>query len=105
MAPRQLRPEPIEDDMTADKGTIARPSDCLWHLLALPGTAQRTAGSGLMPDHCLELRLMAREVSAAKCSKDPFGSRSTPLYYHSFGCPLQHPTGFSNFQMDFGVIR
>eukprot|EP00962_Isochrysis_galbana_P014429 scaffold4136_cov101-Isochrysis_galbana.AAC.9 len=27
----------------------------------------------------------------SECSEDPFVSRSTPLYYHSFGCPLQHP--------------
>eukprot|EP00962_Isochrysis_galbana_P001264 scaffold319_cov122-Isochrysis_galbana.AAC.2 len=30
----------------------------------------------------------------SECSKDPFGSRSTPLYYQSFGCPLQHPPGW-----------
>eukprot|EP00962_Isochrysis_galbana_P023192 scaffold6969_cov122-Isochrysis_galbana.AAC.3 len=39
------------------------------------------------------------------CSKDPFGSRSTPLYYHSFGCPLQHPPGFFKFHLKSRLIR
>eukprot|EP00962_Isochrysis_galbana_P007940 scaffold2163_cov120-Isochrysis_galbana.AAC.2 len=50
------------------------------------------------PDHWPEFWLLAREVSAAK---DPFGSRRTPLYYHSFGCPLHHPPGFSKIRLNF----
>eukprot|EP00962_Isochrysis_galbana_P004561 scaffold1243_cov118-Isochrysis_galbana.AAC.3 len=68
--------------------------------VAPPGTAQRTAGSGL-----ITVQSSGAPGKGSECSKDPFGSRSTPLYDHSFGCPLQHPTGFSNFQLDFGVVR
>eukprot|EP00962_Isochrysis_galbana_P060036 scaffold33993_cov122-Isochrysis_galbana.AAC.2 len=70
MAPRQLRLELNEVDITADKGSkrvpadstdksstqqprydCARPRDRLWHLLTWPRTA------GLAPEHWPELRL------------------------------------------------
>eukprot|EP00962_Isochrysis_galbana_P025157 scaffold7730_cov110-Isochrysis_galbana.AAC.11 len=94
MAPRQLRLEPIEVDMGADKGlkrvrVESTEENSTQVQLSARATAWGTAwpcpapcAMLAWPDHCPELRLPAREVSAAK---DPFGSRSTPLYYHSFG--------------------
>eukprot|EP00962_Isochrysis_galbana_P045072 scaffold17657_cov131-Isochrysis_galbana.AAC.1 len=65
----------------------------------LPGCAFRTARTA-----CTLARALAHDMGS-ECSKDTFGSRSTPQYYHSLGCPLQYPTGFSKFQSDFRLIR
>eukprot|EP00962_Isochrysis_galbana_P048808 scaffold20429_cov102-Isochrysis_galbana.AAC.6 len=73
----------------ADKGSTqvrlrARASACGTSWL---GPAHKSAllapGPGLV--HWPELAALD---TGSECSKDSFGSRSTPLYYHSFGCPL-----------------
>eukprot|EP00962_Isochrysis_galbana_P008219 scaffold2244_cov91-Isochrysis_galbana.AAC.7 len=110
MAPRQLLLELEDVNMAAEKGPKrvhvgsaddssmqvrlpARATACIT-LLALPSALLP------LPDHSPELRLLTSYMGS-ECNKDTFGRRSTPQYYYSFGCPLQHPTGFSNFQSDF----
>eukprot|EP00962_Isochrysis_galbana_P061686 scaffold42201_cov281-Isochrysis_galbana.AAC.1 len=61
--------------------------------VAPPGTAQRTAGS--RPDHCPELRLMAREVSAAKTpsgvAAPPFTITASAVHYNTLrGFPISN---------------
>eukprot|EP00962_Isochrysis_galbana_P027883 scaffold8777_cov130-Isochrysis_galbana.AAC.1 len=78
-----------------ETSTIAPPSDCLWHRLALHIALLALAGP------------LARAPALGKgseCSKDPFGGRSTPLYYHSFKASAVHYNtlrGFPIFNLNF----
>eukprot|EP00962_Isochrysis_galbana_P045687 scaffold18099_cov112-Isochrysis_galbana.AAC.12 len=96
MAPLQLRLEPTEVVMATDKG-------------AARARVYSTDESSPQPGACTtveskvvhELNKPRRDEPAACTVANPFGSRSTPLYYHSFGCPLQHPPGFSKIRLKF----
>eukprot|EP00962_Isochrysis_galbana_P048187 scaffold19989_cov112-Isochrysis_galbana.AAC.5 len=103
MAPRQLRLEPVEVDTAADKGAKrvrVESTDESSTQVQLRPRAIAWGTSWLCPAHCW-LCLTTGQSSGSRHGKcvqqraktDPFGSRSTPLYYHSFGCLLQHPPG------------
>eukprot|EP00962_Isochrysis_galbana_P026199 scaffold8109_cov110-Isochrysis_galbana.AAC.9 len=80
-----------------DAGAIARPRERLWHPLAWPCALACTACTGLR--QWPELAALGK---GSVCCKDSFGSRSTPLDYHSFGCLLQSSP---EVQRDLRAIR
>eukprot|EP00962_Isochrysis_galbana_P009418 scaffold2630_cov118-Isochrysis_galbana.AAC.3 len=95
MAPRQLLLELEEVEISAEKGSKIVRVD----------RADESSMQLALPVHWPELCLALAPDTGSECSKDTFGSRSTPQYYHSLGCPLKYSTGSSTFQSDFRLIR
>eukprot|EP00962_Isochrysis_galbana_P025525 scaffold7878_cov126-Isochrysis_galbana.AAC.16 len=86
MAPRQLRLEPMEVDSAADKGAKrVRVNSTEVSSTQVENSARAIAccSPWLCTSHCwLSACLLARAPAlgmGCECSKDPFGSRSTPI--------------------------
>eukprot|EP00962_Isochrysis_galbana_P030300 scaffold9810_cov134-Isochrysis_galbana.AAC.2 len=66
--------------------------------VARPEPAQRTAGALCLSTSTARAPALGM---GCECSKDPFGSRSTPHYYHSKRLSTTTPSGFFQISTEF----
>eukprot|EP00962_Isochrysis_galbana_P018525 scaffold5353_cov134-Isochrysis_galbana.AAC.6 len=88
MAALQLRLEPTEVVMATDKGAAR---------VRVDSTDESSPQPGACTAHCWRPACLLARAPAlgmgCECSKDPFGSRSTPHYYHSKRLSTTTPSG------------